>query len=78
MSAVGEARMHQQDPTVRQLHGEWIVDRVHAIFDRDDLTRMAGDMFTTIDAPEGFDVEKTAADLDGAVMSAFVRARKPG
>jgi len=48
------------------------------VFDRADLTSMATDMFTTVDAPEGFDVDATAADLDGAVMSAFVRARTPG
>ncbi|HUV09478.1 MAG TPA: arsenite methyltransferase [Acidimicrobiia bacterium] len=47
------------------------------VFDRDDLVRMAADMFTTVDTPEEFDVDRTAADLDGAVMSAFVRARKP-
>ena len=48
------------------------------VFDRDDLVRMAVDMFTIVDAPEDFDIDSTAADLAGAVMSAFVRARKPG
>jgi arsenite methyltransferase len=47
------------------------------VFDRDDLTNLAGDMLATIDTPVGFDLDVTVADLDGAVMSAFVRGRKP-
>lgn len=47
------------------------------VFDRDDLTQLAGEMLAAIDAPVDFDLDATVADLDGAVMSAFVRARKP-
>jgi arsenite methyltransferase len=47
------------------------------VFDRGDMIRMAGDLFASGDMPETLDVEVTAATLDGAVMSAFVRASKP-
>ena len=43
-----------------------------------DIPRMAGDLFASGDMPGDLDVEATTAALDGAVMSAFVRASKPG
>lgn len=48
------------------------------VFDRGDITRMAGDLLASGDMPGDLDVEATTAALDGAVMSAFVRASKPG
>ena len=48
------------------------------VFDRGDISRMAGDLFASGDMPGDLDVEATTAALDGAVMSAFVRASKPG
>ena len=47
------------------------------VYDRDDLVRMAGDLSVDEKLPASLDVEATLAELDGAVMSAFVRARKP-
>ena len=47
------------------------------VFERDDLTRLAGDMLAAIDIPVDFDLDATITDLDGEVMSAFVRGRKP-
>jgi SAM-dependent methyltransferase len=47
------------------------------VFGRDDLTHLAGEILEAIDLPGGLDVEATVADLDGVVMSAFVRGRKP-
>jgi len=47
------------------------------VYDHGDIAQMAGDLIATID-PDGIDVEATITELDGAVMSAFVRARKPG
>jgi arsenite methyltransferase len=48
------------------------------VFDRGDIVRMAGLQLASGDVPETLDVEATTAALDGAVMSAFVRASKPG
>ena len=48
------------------------------IYDRDSIARMAGDLLASGDVPASLDVEATMGELDGAVMSAFVRARKPG
>ncbi len=47
------------------------------VYDSADIARMAGDLPTSMEIPETLDVEVTVADLGGAVMSAFVRARKP-
>jgi arsenite methyltransferase len=47
------------------------------VFDRKDLRAMVGDLSAAAALPPSLDVEKTLADLDGTVMSAFVRARKP-
>ncbi len=47
------------------------------VFDRADLTRMAEDLRLLGDLPETLDLNATIGELDGAVMSAFVRARKP-
>jgi hypothetical protein len=38
---------------------------------------MAGDLASSVGIPGTLDVETTIAELDGAVMSAFVRALKP-
>ncbi len=45
-------------------------------FDHDDLASIAATL-TQQDIPAGIDVDATIAALDGAVASAFVRARKP-
>jgi len=47
------------------------------IYDTSDITRMAGDLASSVGIPGTLDVETTIAELDGAVMSAFVRALKP-
>jgi len=38
---------------------------------------MAGDLSAAGAIPDSVDVEEALTDLDGTVMSAFVRARKP-
>jgi len=38
---------------------------------------MAGDLSSHGAIPATLDVQRTLTELDGAVMSAFVRARKP-
>ncbi len=48
------------------------------VYDRADITRMAGDLIASGGVPATLDVEATMDELDGAVMSAFIRARKPG
>jgi arsenite methyltransferase len=47
------------------------------VYDRADIARMAGDLIAASELPVTLDVEATVAALDGAVMSAFIRARKP-
>ncbi|HUY21867.1 MAG TPA: arsenite methyltransferase [Acidimicrobiales bacterium] len=47
------------------------------VFDIADIARMADDLSASVEVPETLDVEATVAELGGAVMSAFVRARKP-
>ena len=47
------------------------------VFTRADLVQMAGDLTAGGRLPEGFDVEGALSELDGAVMSAFVRGRRP-
>lgn len=47
------------------------------VYSRSDLIQITGDLTPSGPLPEGFDVEAALDDLDGAVMSAFVRARKP-
>jgi SAM-dependent methyltransferase len=47
------------------------------IYDRSGLTAMAGDLSAGGRLPKDFDVSRALHELDGAVMSAFVRARKP-
>lgn len=46
------------------------------IYDSEEITRMAGDL-NSVQIPDSIHVEETIRELDGAVMSAFVRARKP-
>jgi arsenite methyltransferase len=48
------------------------------IYDRTALARIAGDLIASGDPPGKLDVEATLRELDGAIISAFVRARKPG
>ena len=48
------------------------------VYDRVDIARMAGDLLASGQVPAGLDIEATLDELDGAVMSAFVRAHKPG
>ena len=52
------------------------IEAVH-VFDRGDITRMAEDLQLSRDLPATLDVDAAFDELDGAVMSAFVRARKP-
>jgi len=47
------------------------------VYDSADIARMAGDLPTSVEIPDTLDVEASIAELGGAVMSAFVRARKP-
>ena len=47
------------------------------VYSRDDLGRIAGDLTASAPLPEDLDIDAALDDLDGAVMSAFVRARKP-
>jgi len=47
------------------------------VYDRNDLTRMAGDLTASGHLPKGLAIEAALNELDGAVMSAFVRASKP-
>ena len=56
--------------------GEVDVEPTH-VYDSADIARMAGELPTSVEIPETLDVEASIAELGGAVMSAFVRARKP-
>ena len=46
------------------------------VFERSDLAHMASDMIASGDIAADIDVSATLEELDGVVMSAFVRARK--
>jgi SAM-dependent methyltransferase len=48
------------------------------VYDRDGLARMVQEMSESADRLSGDDLEATIAALDGAVMSAYIRAAKPG
>ncbi len=56
--------------------GEVTIEPTH-VFDRADLVAMAGDLSSLGAIPASMDVDATLALLDGAVMSAVVRGRKP-
>lgn len=47
------------------------------VYDRAAIARMARDLLASGELPPSLDVEATLDTLDGEVMSAFVRARKP-
>ena len=47
------------------------------VYDRAAIARMAGDLPASGELPASLDIEATMDSLDGAVMSAFVRAHKP-
>ena len=47
------------------------------VYERSDLVSMAGDILKSDRLPQTIDVESTLDELEGAVMSAFVRAHKP-
>jgi arsenite methyltransferase len=47
------------------------------VYDRSDLVSVAGDAVTGYHLPATVDADGTLDELDGAVMSAFVRGRKP-
>ncbi len=47
------------------------------VYDRDDVEQMAGDLTADGGLPDSLGVDAALTQLDGAVMSAFVRARKP-
>ena len=46
------------------------------VYRRDELEQMAAQMEPSL-LPDGLDTQATIDALDGAVMSAFIRARKP-
>lgn len=52
------------------------IESVH-VFDRADIVRMAEDLQMSGGPPATLDMAATISELDGAVMSAFVRASKP-
>ena len=56
--------------------GEVSIEPTH-VYDRADLTAMAGDLSSLGAIPASMDLQETLDLLDGAIMSAFVRARKP-
>ena len=56
--------------------GDVTIEPTH-VYDRTDLSAMAGDLSSLGGIPATLDLQATLALLDGAVMSAFVRARKP-
>lgn len=47
------------------------------VYDRADLVSMAGELVSAGSMPESLDIDSVLTQLEGAVMSAFVRARKP-
>ena len=47
------------------------------VYDRAAIARIAGDLIASGELPSSLDVEATLDSLDGALMSAFVRAHKP-
>jgi SAM-dependent methyltransferase len=47
------------------------------VYDRSAIASIADDLAPSVDIPASLDRDATAVALDGAVMSAFVRARKP-
>jgi SAM-dependent methyltransferase len=47
------------------------------VYGRDDLMAMAGDLIEAGAVPDSVDVEQTLDQLEGSIMSAFVRARRP-
>ena len=56
--------------------GEVTIEPTH-VYDRADLVAMAGDLSSRGAIPASMDLQDTLDLLDGAIMSAFVRARKP-
>ena len=48
------------------------------VYDRAGIVRMAEEASASAELPGGMDLEEAVAELDGAVMSAFIRARRPG
>jgi arsenite methyltransferase len=47
------------------------------VYDRTDLAGIAADLAASVEVPDSLDRASTALALDGAVTSAFVRARRP-
>jgi SAM-dependent methyltransferase len=47
------------------------------VYDRADLVGIAADLAASVEIPDSLNRESTALALEGAVMSAFVRARRP-
>jgi arsenite methyltransferase len=47
------------------------------LYGRGDLQAMAGDLIEAGGVPDSLDVEQTLDELEGAIESAFVRARRP-
>ncbi len=47
------------------------------VYDRADILALAGDLAAGAEIPAAIDPQAVASELDGTVMSAFVRARKP-
>ena len=55
---------------------EIAVEPIH-VYQRGDLAHLAPDIASAMELPDDTDVTATIDELDGAVMSAFVKARKP-
>jgi SAM-dependent methyltransferase len=47
------------------------------VYDSAEITRMVADLPDSIELPKTLDIEASITELEGAAMSAFVRARKP-
>jgi len=47
------------------------------VYDRADILSLAADLAASVEVPDSIDRDATASALDGAVMSAFIRARRP-
>jgi SAM-dependent methyltransferase len=48
------------------------------VYDRAGIVRMAEEASASAELPRGMDLDEVITELDGAAMSAFIRARRPG
>jgi hypothetical protein len=47
------------------------------VYDHSEIARMVADVANAVEVPDIIDLEASTAQLEGAAMSSFVRARKP-